>query len=105
MDETKLRAAAAQVAQEWKMGGLTGGIYEDFAVEVAKRAVADERWLWEMAAYKLTGADAGSMAMVAAFEDIRGILRRPKPECWPWISIATAPAHKGPNVRANRETP
>ena len=44
MDEQQLRAEAAKIAAEWHEGGLAGGtIYEDFAVELAKRANAAER--------------------------------------------------------------
>ena len=44
MDEKQMREAAARIEAEWHMGGLTGGtIYEDFAVELAKRAIATER--------------------------------------------------------------
>jgi len=40
----QLRAEAAKIAAEWYAAGLAGGtIYEDFAVELAKRAVAAER--------------------------------------------------------------
>jgi hypothetical protein len=38
-----LRKIAAEVEREYGMGGLSGGIYEDFALDVAKRAIAMER--------------------------------------------------------------
>lgn len=43
MNEKQMRAECAKIEAEWKMGGLSGGVYEDFAVELAKRAVAAER--------------------------------------------------------------
>ena len=38
-----LRKIAAEVECEYGMGGLTGGIYENFALDVARRAIAMER--------------------------------------------------------------
>lgn len=35
-----LRKIASEVEREYGMGGLTDGIYEDFALDVAKRAAA-----------------------------------------------------------------
>lgn len=66
MDENQLRAEAAKIAAEWHAGGMSGGsIYEDFAVELAKRAVAAER---ERGAAKLAQAEY----LIAAWE--RGAL-------------------------------
>ena len=44
MDEQQMRAECAKIADKWCAGGLAGGsIYEDFAVELAKRVQAAER--------------------------------------------------------------
>ena len=43
MDEKQMRDECAKIQTEWQIGGLTGGLYEDFAVTLAKRAVAAER--------------------------------------------------------------
>lgn len=42
--EEDLRKIAAEVEREYETGGLSGGtLYEDFAVDVAKRAISMER--------------------------------------------------------------
>lgn len=38
-----IKKIAATVESEWGMGGLQDGLYGDFAEEVAKRAIAEER--------------------------------------------------------------
>lgn len=35
--DEKIAEIAEQVETEWEMGGLAGGLYEDFAAEVGKR--------------------------------------------------------------------
>lgn len=40
MDEQAMRAECAKIEKEWGVGGLTGGLYEDFAIELAKRVQA-----------------------------------------------------------------
>lgn len=40
MDHKQLHAIASAIECEWLMGGLTDNIYEEFASEVAKRAIA-----------------------------------------------------------------
>jgi hypothetical protein len=43
MTEEQMRAECYAIQTEWQMCGLTGGLYEDFAVELAKRVQAAER--------------------------------------------------------------
>ncbi len=43
MTEQQMRDECSKIQSEWQMGGLTGGIYEDFAVELSRRAVMAER--------------------------------------------------------------
>ena len=44
MTEQQLRDECAKLAAEWNLAGFANGaIYEDFAVELAKRAVMAER--------------------------------------------------------------
>ena len=44
MTEQQLRHECAKLAAEWNIAGfVNGAIYEDFAVELAKRAAAIER--------------------------------------------------------------
>ena len=43
MTEQQMRDECSKIQAEWQMGGLTGGIYEDFAVELSRRAVMAER--------------------------------------------------------------
>lgn len=43
MDEQQMRDECAKIQSEWQIGGLAGGMYEDFAVELAKRVQAAER--------------------------------------------------------------
>lgn len=41
MNEERLQGICEQVEREYQMGGLSDGIYGDFAKEVAKRAVRE----------------------------------------------------------------
>lgn len=43
MTEEQMRAECRAIQAEWQMSGLTGGVYEDFAVELAGRVQAAER--------------------------------------------------------------
>lgn len=43
MQQKQLEALVQQVENEWQMGGLAGTMYGEFAIEVAKLAVAAER--------------------------------------------------------------
>lgn len=47
MTEEQMRAECSAIQAEWQMGGLAGGLYEDFAVELAKRVQAAERERWK----------------------------------------------------------
>ena len=40
---TDYKKLCLEVEAEFKMGGLSGGLYEDYATEVARRAVLAER--------------------------------------------------------------
>ena len=37
MDKTLFKKIAGDVEEEWKMGGLSDGIYYDYALEIARR--------------------------------------------------------------------
>lgn len=39
MTEQEMREECGNIQREWQMEGLTGGAYEDFAVELAKRVL------------------------------------------------------------------
>ena len=43
MDEKKFKEIAMEVQEEWKMGGLAGTMYEDYAFEIAKRYMSDKK--------------------------------------------------------------
>ena len=43
MNEEQMREECAKIQAEWQMVGLVGTMYEDFAVELAKRVQAEER--------------------------------------------------------------
>lgn len=71
MTDEELRKIASEVESEYGTGGLSGGtLYEDFAVDIAKRAIAAERErcatlcesMGSMEA--LDGEEVGSAAMV-----------------------------------------
>ena len=42
MDKEKFSRIADEVQKEWRMGGLAGTIYEDYAFEIAKRYMGDK---------------------------------------------------------------
>ena len=41
MNENKFKKIAEGVESEWKMGGLSDGLYYDYALEVCKRYIKD----------------------------------------------------------------
>lgn len=43
MSEEQMRAICLEIQSEWQIGGLCGSMYEDFAVELAKRVQAVEQ--------------------------------------------------------------
>lgn len=41
IDDKRLSEICQEVASEFQMGGLAGTVYEEFAIEVAKRAIKE----------------------------------------------------------------
>ncbi|MCK4821197.1 hypothetical protein KA005_35860 [bacterium] len=41
MDKNRFRKIAEKVESEWKMGGLSYGLYYDYALEICKRYIED----------------------------------------------------------------
>ena len=83
MDEQQMRDECAKIADKWRAGGLAGGsIYEDFAVELAKRVQAAERERCaSVLRYWLTGhAPTAGTYEAQCLEHVLG--GRPAPTGW-----------------------
>ena len=69
MDEQQMRDECAKIADKWRAGGLAGGsIYEDFAVELAKRVQAAERERWQRIATNAQAVTTGCEDKIDHFE-------------------------------------
>lgn len=69
MDEQQMRDECAKIADKWRAGGLAGGsIYEDFAVELAKRVQAAERERWQRIATNAQAMTTGCEDKIDHFE-------------------------------------
>lgn len=87
MTDEQMRAECAAIQAEWQMGGLTGGLYEDFAVELAKRVQAAER---------------ERCAKICESRMTRSQSGHPYPEGWDAACLINAADIRGPNVEVSR---
>ena len=91
MDEQQMRDECAKIADKWCAGGLAGGsIYEDFAVELAKRVQAAERERWQRIATNAQAVTTGCEDKIDHFEVPSHLM----------AALALA-LDEGPNVEAN----
>ena len=66
-DSDRFHKIAQQVADEFQMGGLTGSVYEEFAMEITKRYLfsddAEPKTVEESRRYEIARAQARRLAL------------------------------------------